>query len=296
MNRFEFGILVASLRGDLHWTQKDLSVKSGIGLSAIRNIEHGERKTLLKDDILIRLADGFRLTSMERMEFMFAASGVTETEKFRKEDDNPREQFDPKVFLEEAGRDIARITMPAFITDAFCDVVLANHCVLELYKIPAEILENADTAIGGYNMMRYIFDPRSNFFDITNETTWERPAIVNVHYFRKRTLHVRSKPYFAKLLSELLDHKKYPAFERYWRRILFEDHDDYSHPFYIVDPKGEHEFITVESLFALTPLGELYLHQILPMNRLTAERFDKISKKVGGRYEQFAFFPDKRKL
>ena len=94
----------------------------------------------------------------------------------------------------------------------------------------------------------------------------------------------------------MLDPEKYPAFERYWRKILFEEHDDYSHPFYIVDPRGEHEFITVESFFALTPYGELYLQQILPMSRLTAERFEKIAQKTGEGYELFSPFPDKRKL
>lgn len=296
MNRFEFGTLVASLRDDMHWIQMELSAKSGISLAAIRNIERGERKTLLKDGILVKLADGFRLTSMERMEFMFAASGVSEGELFRKDDDHLTKHFDPNEFLKQTGEQIARIKIPAFISDPFCDIVMTNHCARDLYNIPAEMLESAGANIGGYNMMRYIFDPHSNFFDITNESTWARPAIVNVHYFRKRTLRVRAKPYFAKLLRELLDHKKYPSFERFWRRILFEEHDDYSHPFYIVDPKGAHEFITVETLFALTPFGELYLQQILPMNRLTAERFEKISRKAGEGYELFSPFPDKRKL
>ena len=59
MNRFEFGTLVASLRNDMHWTQNELSARSGVDISAISNIERGERKTLLKDNMLVKLADGF---------------------------------------------------------------------------------------------------------------------------------------------------------------------------------------------------------------------------------------------
>ena len=294
LNRFEFGLLVASLRDDMHWTRQELAARSDVSLSVIRSIERGERKTLLKDGILQKLADGLHLTSMERMEFIFAASGVAETDIFRGRDEQ-HASFDSGAFLREAGEQIARLALPAFISDPFCDIVLANHCTLALYNIPAELVSSAGSIISGFNMMRYIFDPRSNFFDLTNEKTWERPAVVNAHYFRKRTMRVRSKLYFTQLLAELLDQQKYPAFERYWRKILFEDHDEYSHPFYIVAPQGAHEFITVETLFALTPHGELYLQQLLPMNRLTADRFALIAQKAGEGYELFAPFPDKRK-
>jgi hypothetical protein len=97
------------------------------------------------------------------------------------------------------------------------------------------------------------------------------------------------------LLREFLDNKKYPSFERCWRKILFEGYDDFSLPIQRSEPTDEHSFVAVESLLALTPYGELYMHQILPLNRRTAERIEKISKKVGEGYEQFAPFPDKRK-
>ena len=57
MNRFEFGRLVASLREDMRWTQLELAEKSGVDISAVSNIERGERRTLLKDNMLVKLAD-----------------------------------------------------------------------------------------------------------------------------------------------------------------------------------------------------------------------------------------------
>lgn len=296
MNRFEFGTLVASLRKDMHWTQNELSARSGVDISAISNIERGARSTLLKDNILLKLANGFQLTSMERMEFMFAASGVTEVEKVRKEGPNTKKPFNARSFIKETGEHIACITIPVFVADAFCDIVLANHCAIDFYNIPAEMLQGTKSTIGKYNMMRYIFDPRSNLFNIVDDNKWNRVASMNARYFRKRTLRVRSKPYFATLLQELLDTEKYPAFKKCWQKILFEEHDDYLLPIQDADPDNTHEFVTVETLLAITPHGELYLHQLLPLNRKTADRMEKISKRVGDGYEQFAAFPDKRKL
>ena len=105
--------------------------------------------------------------------------------------------------------------------------------------------------------MRYIFDPLSNFPEIIGNDSWERLALINARYFQ--------------------------------------EHDDFSLPIKRSDPNNAHSFVATDSLLALTPFGELYIHQILPLNRKTADRIEKISKKVGEGYEQFALFPDKRK-
>lgn len=291
MNHFEFGRLVASLRDDYHWTQVDLARRSGIDVSVISIIERGERKTLIKDDILTKLADGFRLTSLEKTEFIFAASGVTELEKSR-----PKKEFNTTAFLEDAGSKIARITQPCFITDAYCDVILANRCVIDFYNIPPIMFENARNMVGGFNEMRYVFDGGSNFPSIIGEDSLERLLLVNARYFRRRTLRVRCKPYFSLLRNELMDPKKYPSFERCWSKILFEEFDDFAFPVELPQNDDyDHSFISTDSLFALTPYGELYIHHLVPLNRKTADRMNKISKKVGEGYEFFANFPDRKK-
>jgi len=295
MNRFEFGALVASLRDDVRWTQLELAEKSGVDVSAISNIERGERKTLLKDNMLVKLADGLQLTSMERQEFLFAASGVTELEAVRKENILVKKQFNPQAFLKEMGEHIACITLPVIVTDAFCDILLVNNCSIEFYGASAALLQNANETVGGYNIMRYIFDPLSNFPSLIGDDGWERLALINVRYFRRRTLRVRSKPYYSSLIKELLNNKKYPSFERYWRKMLFESYDDFSLPIQRSNLNDAHSFVSVESLLALTPYGELYLHQTLPLNKKTARRIEKIYDKVGEGYRQFAHFPDKQK-
>ena len=232
---------------------------------------------------------------MERQEFLFAASGVAELEAVRKDHHREQKQFDPVAFLKEVGAHIGCITLPVLVTDSFCDILLANNCLLDFYNAPAALFEKADQTIGGYNLMRYIFDPLSNFSKIIGDDSFERLALINVRYFRRRTLRVRSRQYFSSLMAELLNNKKYPSFERYWRKMMFESYDDFSTPMKRSDPEYNHSFVAVESLLALTPYGELYMHQILPLNKKTAKRIENVTHKVGEGYSLLSPFPDKRK-
>jgi len=295
MNRFEFGLLVASLRDDMRWTQLELAEKSGMDVSAISNIERGTRRTLLKDNMLLKLADGLQLTTMERQEFMCAASGVAESDTVRKENLRTKIHFDPVLFLKELGEHIGCIAVPILITDAFCDILLANHFALEYYNTPATLLQDANNMAGGYNMMRYVFHADATFQDGYKEDEWEIQALINLRYFRRRTIRVRSKPYFSTLLRELLNNKNYPSFERYWRKMLFESFDYYSTPMGKPNPDDANAVVGLESQLAVTPYGELFLQQILPMNKKTSKRFEEIMDKAGEGYMQFAPFPDKRK-
>ncbi len=295
MDRFEFGALVTSLRDDMRWTQLELAEKSGVDVAIISNIERGERRSLLKDNILLKLADGFRLTTLERQEFMFAASGVAEHDALRKEHDDAWSGFDAQAFINEMGDQVGRITLPVLVTDSFCDVLLVNHCLLEFYNVPAVLMETAGNGPGGFNQMRYVFHADSNFRELIGEDRWDQYALINARYFRRRSLRVRSKPYFSSLLKELLDDKKYPSFERCWRRMVFESRDDFHTTFDEPDVESDHSIVAVESLLALTPYGDLYLQQILPLNRRTAGRIEKILDKTGQGYVQLAPFPDKQK-
>jgi transcriptional regulator with XRE-family HTH domain len=295
MNRLEFGIMVASLREDMRWTQLELAEKSGMDVSAISNIERGTRRTLLKDNMLLKLADGLQLTTMERQEFLFAASGVPENDAVRRENHRAKIHFDPLIFLKELGEHIGHIALPVLVTDSFCDILLANHFALEYYNTPATLLQDANNIIGGYNMIRYVFHADSMFQDFIKDADWEMQALINLRYFRRRTMRVRSKPYFATLLKEFLNNKNYPSFERYWRKMLFESFDYYSAPIEKPDPDNSKAVVGLESQLAVTPYGELYLQQQLPMNKKTTKRFEEIMIKVGEGYMQFAPYPDKRK-
>lgn len=295
MNRFEFGILVASLREEMRWTQLELAEKSGLDISIISNIERGARRTLVKDNILVKLADGLQLTTMERREFLFAANGVTETDVVRKENPRDKARFDPASFIRETGEHIGCIPMPVLVIDSFCDVLLANYCALDYYNTPESLMNETHLVPDGYNMMRYIFHADSTFQDTANVNLWETLALINLRHFRRRTMRIRHKPYFAALMKEFRNIKNYPTLERYWHKMLFESFDYYSVPIGKPDPESSNAIVGVESHFAVTPYGELFWQQIIPMNKKTTKRFEKIMSTVGEGYQQFAPFPDKRK-
>jgi len=295
MNRFEFGTLVASLREDMRWTQLELAEKSGMDVSVISNIERGTRRNLLKDDVLAKLVDGLQLTTMERQEFLFAANGVPETDVVRKESHRAKTHFDPVTFIKATGEHIGRIPSPILVTDSFCDVLLANHCALEYYNTSKPLMNEVHLTMDGYNMMRYVFHVNSTFQDKYKDDEWEMQALINLRYFRRRTIRVRHKPYFATLIKEFLNRKNYPSFERHWRKMLFENFDYYSVPIEKPDPESLNAIVGLETQFAVTPHGELFWQQIVPMNQKTTKRFEEIMLKVGEGYMQFAPFPDKRK-
>jgi transcriptional regulator with XRE-family HTH domain len=295
MNHQEFGALVKSLRDDIRWSQAELAERCEVRQPLIDRIERGEYRSLLDDDVLVKLATGLQLTSLERREFLIAASGISEMEMMRPEIGGKSIQFDIKSYLSDVGSYISRITLPVFVTDSFCDILLANRCAVAFYEPPEALMAQAGKAVGSYNQVHYVFHRDSNFRELSGEWDWDRLAMVNVRHFRRRTLRFRSKSYYSALIKQLMNTRNYPYFERYWRKVVFEIQDDYSLP--VVKPKDASEtaFVETESLLALTPYGDLYMHQLLPLNKSTERRFRSLLQKVGSGYQAFAPMPDQRK-
>ena len=298
MNRLEFGVLVASLRDDLHWTQLELAEESGLDFSVISNIERGERRGLLKDGMLLKLAAGLRLTTLERREFLFAASGISERDVLRSDNDITPTNFSAKALIENTKFFISRQQVPFFVTDAYCDILLTNLCAVGFFQLPPSLISTASDIIGGFNMMRVLFDPASNFREMVGDD-WEKLALLNLRYFRRTTLRYRAKPYFANLLKEFLNVKKYPLFDRYWRKMLADYSDEFAfHATYTMKSLeyGKIAYAGVESFLAMTPYGELYANHYLPLDDNAAKAFNKIFRMCGEGYIEFAPFPDERKL
>ena len=75
MNRKQFGELVATLRQDLGLTQFELAEYSELDDAVISQIERGVKKHF-EPDLLFQLVNAFQLTTLERREFLLAASGL----------------------------------------------------------------------------------------------------------------------------------------------------------------------------------------------------------------------------
>jgi transcriptional regulator with XRE-family HTH domain len=297
MNRLEFGALVAALREDMRWTQAELAEKCDVDVAVISNIERGERRGLLKDGLLLKLAVGLQLTTLERREFLFASSGFSENDVLRPQNEINPTDFDSLGALANLRATVASLRSPAFVTDAYCDVLLANRCASEFLQVPRPLLETAASSTGGYNLLRILFHPEANYRARVG-ADWERQALLNLRFFRRVSLRYRTKPYFSALMREFTNHKKYPLFERYWRKTLANDSDEYSGYacYSIAHPElGTLDYVGTEAFAAMTPYGELYIHTYHPANDLTARVFENIYTATGAGYDEYAPFPDKRK-
>lgn len=293
MNRHEFGILITSLREDLRLTQLELAERSGLDVFILSSIERGLRKGLLKDNVLLKLAQGLRLTSLERRELMFAATGIDEHQIFRT-DQLPGVSYDPQEILHSMANEMARIALPAFITDGYCDILAANLCCLAFYPIPADTLLNENFHPSAYNQASFVFDRNLNLLSKYG-ADWENQAMIHLRYFRRRTLRVRQTSYYSLLVNDLMDPTRHPFFEKLWNKMLHEATDDFMHNINQPESLKDFSFTEVENLMAVTVHGELYLHQALPTNQQTAERIFAIYQSTGAGFRFFAPFPDERK-
>src|ERR1051325_11756531 len=75
MNRKEFGQLLATLRQDLDLTQFELAEFADVDEAVISQMERGVKKHF-EPELLFQLANALQLTTLERREFLLAASGL----------------------------------------------------------------------------------------------------------------------------------------------------------------------------------------------------------------------------
>jgi transcriptional regulator with XRE-family HTH domain len=296
MDRIEFGALVASLRQDLRWTQAELAEKSELPQSVIIQVEKGEMKSSLVDDMLLKFANGLLLTSLERREFLMVASGVTTPEMLRPDFEENGRQLDIQAYLKDIGTYIAGIPLPVMVTDSFCDGILANNCITAFFSPSPGIISQLGKSVGSFNLIHSYFHRDADFMQRLDEEDWDRIATITVRQFRLHTLRFRTRSYFSALMKQFLDHRKYPYFERYWRKVAFEFQDSFSAP--MVKPKSINDlsYWSTDSFLAVTPYGELYLQQMLPLNKATEKRIRNGFKTSGPGYLSMAPFPDQRKL
>ncbi|MEI2610113.1 MAG: helix-turn-helix domain-containing protein [Candidatus Promineifilaceae bacterium] len=183
-----FGKIVASLRREKSLTQEDLSEKTSLDYDTIVNIENG-RRARIESDILLNLADTFRLTSRERKEFFAAAIDISDERVVTK---SKSEEILKRVLAMTE-----QIRLPVFVFDAYMDVVFANSVILTLLEVPENFVETADSKWSGYNVMRVVFDPKSGYKDLVGNENWDEVAISNIHLFRVATLRnqTRQRPF-----------------------------------------------------------------------------------------------------
>jgi len=294
-SRFLFGALVSSLREDLRLTQSELSDRSGLKLTQIRAIEQGLMVDLLKENALIKLASALKLTTFERYQFFLSANGIFPPDVLKEDEMLHKHPYNAPSVLEDVSAIVKKQHFPAFVVDAYCDVIAANRIVIELLNISMNILNTNHKNPSGYNILRILFDPDSNYRKSIGDN-WEFQTILTMRFFRRISLRYRVHPYYTELLKNL---RQYHGFLNYWTKTVNEIIDE-NQSFSLVkenNPKyGLLEFTAVESLLTISPVGELYMIHYLPLSNSTSRIFESICKVSGEQVLLFSPFPDKRKL
>ena len=295
MNRKQFGELVATLRQDLGWTQFQLAENASLEEAVISQMERGVKKHF-EPELLFQLVNAFQLTTLERREFLLAASGLDQKQIVRQPSAAmATDVFNVRKVLEKMVELTGQVRLPAFLADVYGDVIAANHMILSFFKLPAEFVTDADKIPGGYNTVRFNFSKylvaRSQVVD-----NWDRFALYSMRTFRENSLRYRAQPYFKYLMKIFRNQNEYPLFERYWKMVSSIEQDKEAstdHFSYLHAEFGAIKYIS-SPIISITSFGELFLIQYLPLDEKTSQVFDQLARQAGQGVTRFASWPEKR--
>src|SRR5688572_12924053 len=117
MKRKQFGELVAALRQDLGWTQFQLAEYAELDDAVVSQIERGVKKHF-EPHLLFQLANAFQFTTLERREFLIAASGLDQKEIVRQPSAAVvTDVFDVRKTLDKMIELTGQVRLPAFLWD-----------------------------------------------------------------------------------------------------------------------------------------------------------------------------------
>lgn len=282
MDRKEFGTLVAMLREDMGRTQFQLAEYAGIDVAVISQIERGVKKHL-DPDLLFNLANQFHLTTIERKEFFLAASGITQGQIIRQPSAAlATDTINAEKVLGKMLNIIERIQLPAFIMDVYSDVLAVNRIAGAFFQVTPALLESAPHIPGGYSSIRMMFGKelalRSKIIE-----NWDEYAIGSMRFVRENSLRYRASSYFQYLMKAFRDPIEYPLFDRYWKLVSSFEQDreanvdvfSYTHADF-----GRLNYATATTI-SITPHGELFLNQYLPLDEHTRILFENLADKAG---------------
>ncbi len=295
MDRKEFGELLSSLRQDMGWTQFQLAEYSGIDDAVISQIERGVKK-YFEPELLICLANALQFTTLERREFVLAASGLSEKKMVRQPSVGmATDVFNPRKIAERMIRLTGEIRLPAFLIDVYNDVVAANYIMLAFYNVPPSMIVTAASIPGGYNTTRLNFGRESLARALVTDS-WDEYALNSMRSFREVSLQYRAKPYFKYLMRAFRNPVEYPYFDRFWKLVSSTEQDkevnvdefSYEHIQY-----GPLTYVASTTTAAMTSFGNLFLVQNLPLDQHTEDVFNQLKQEAGIGVVRFAPWPDK---
>jgi transcriptional regulator with XRE-family HTH domain len=295
MNRKDFGQLLAAIRQDLGWTQFQLAEYAELDDAVVSQIERGVKKHF-EPELLFQLVNAFQLTTLERREFLLAASGLEQKQIVRQPSAAmATDVFNVRRALEKMIELTGQIRLPAFLGDVYGDIIAANNIIASFFKVSPQFVEQADQIPGGYNTTRFNFgkDLVSRRHVVDN---WDSFALNSMRSFRAHSLRYRAQPYFKYLMKIFRNQNEYPLFERYWKMVSSIEQDkeinidsfSFRHAEF-----GQLKYIS-SSTISITSFGELFLTQYSPLDERTSQVFEQLAQQAGQGVRTFAPWPEKR--
>ncbi|MCB9144982.1 MAG: hypothetical protein H6635_06395 [Anaerolineales bacterium] len=282
MDRMEFGTLVSLLRQDRDFTQFQLHEASGINLAVISQIERGVKK-YFEPELLIKLANSLHLTTIERREFFLAASGVKQQYIIRQPSAAlATDTVDIVKVLGKMTSIIEKLNVPAFIMDVYSDVLVLNNMAFAFFQPTPEMMLSAHNTPGGFTTVRVMFGKELAVRSKITEN-WEQYAVGSMRFVRENSLRYRAKPYFQYLMKAFRDQNEYPLFDRYWKMVSSteQDREANSDTFSYTHADFGPIIYATATTTSITPHGELFLNQYLPLDEHTRAVFAELEKKAG---------------
>jgi transcriptional regulator with XRE-family HTH domain len=298
MNRKEFGKLLAMLRQDMDLTQFQLAEYAQLDEAVISQMERGVKK-FFEPELLVKLANSFHLTTIERREFFLAASGISNGQIVRQPSAALKtDTVNSEKVLTKMIQIVEKLSIPAFIMDVYADVLAANYVAFAFFNTPIDIVASASSVAGGFNSVRLMFGKELSMRSHITEN-WDQYAVGSMRFVRENSLRYRATPYFQYLMKSFKNPAEYPLFNRYWKQVssFEQDHESNVDVFsYTHDEYGPLQYATATTV-SITPHGELFLNQYLPLDAHTQNLFDDLLEKSGtGVFAPLAPWPEKNMI
>ena len=289
MNSNDFGLLLQTLRKNSidekgnRWTRDSLSEEIHLTRSQLGRLERGDRK-YLDSQVLQLLADAFKLTNLEKREFLQAAAGISNEELYGHE--LPENQLDRLLSL------MNDLQVPAFILDVYADLVATNSSILALYQVTPDLITYANNIPAGMNFINFVYSEEFGLRRLLN-SQWREVADMAMLFFRRSTLRYRHTLYFRDLFKALLKDEQFDI--DWYTSQRLDDHYDitYEHLSYLHPHYGSLNYVATETVVK-TSNGELFLMIYHPTNKETVKVFSDLYCEYGNSIHRLASWPDKK--
>ncbi|GEM_PF-627122 len=288
MKLAEFGQLIKTLRKTSldecgnPWTRASLSRAIHLTQDQLGRLERGDRK-YLDTQTLNLLTKAFKLTNLEKREFLYAATSLGDERLFENED--------PESHLNKLMCEMEKLQVPALLIDAYSDIVAINKAALNLFLVTPELLNYLRQVPAGQNLINLLYSPAFGSKEIFG-SFWRRVATIEILLFRRSTLRYRHTDYFDYIYKILtaniqFDIDWYSSQRNADHYDLTYEHFNYNHPRY-----GPLSYLASETIINSSK-GELYMLVYNPTNSVTSSVFRKLVGVNSNEVYNTAAWPDK---